>query len=185
MTQEIYFATSNEEKTKEAQAILGFPICIASVELEEIQSLDLAEIARHKVIQAYEKLKKPVFVEDVGFFIDAWNGFPGPFAKYLHRAVGNEGILRMLQSEKNRSIIARSIIGYHDGKKLYTFAGESKGTLSNAPRGRTVWGWDPVFIPEGASLTYAEMGTDEKNKISHRARALAQFKTSLIPHYGF
>lgn len=165
------------------QAILSIPLQIASLELEEIQSLDSEKIARYKVEAAYAKLKKPVFVEDVGFFIEAWNGFPGPFAKYLHRSVGNEGILRMLQAEKNRGVIARSVIAYHDGGVIYTFAGEHKGTISDAPRGGSGWGWDPIFIPEGASLTYAEMGTEEKNKISHRAYALLQFK-KFLTRYG-
>ena len=180
MTQGLYFATSNKGKVMEVQAILGFPIAIASLEIAEIQSLDLKEIAYHKVKEAYKQLKKPVFVEDVGFFVDAWNGFPGPFAKYLHLAVGDEGIIQMMRGQKNRQIVARAVIGYHNGKSINTFLGERIGTLPDKPRGAKGWGWDPIFIPEGDSLTFAEIGAKKKNKISHRAYALAEFKTFLI-----
>jgi XTP/dITP diphosphohydrolase len=184
MTQNLHFATSNKGKIKEVQAILAFPLTIASLDITEIQSLDLEKVAYHKVKEAYKQLKKPVFAEDVGFFIEAWNGFPGPFAKHLHNAVGDEGIIQMMRGQKNRKIIARAVIGYHNGKIIKTFWGERIGTLPVKPKGKKGWGWDAIFIPEGSSRTFAQMGEEAKNKISHRALALAEFKNFLIHENG-
>lgn len=103
MKDQLFFVTGNEGKMMEAQRILGFPIEIVKFDLEEIQSLDLAEIVRHKVLQAYQIVKKPVFVDDVGLYVSAWNGFPGPFVKYLREAGGNELLLRMMRLENDRS----------------------------------------------------------------------------------
>lgn len=176
---ELSFVTSNKGKVKEAESILGFPIRIADIDLPEIQSLDLHEIVRAKALLAYEKVGKPVFVDDVGIFVDAWNGFPGPFIKYLREAGGNELLLRMLQQESIRTAVTKAVIGYYDGGKVEIFEGVARGEIVRSPRGADGWGFDPIFQPEGSSLTWSEMGDVEKNKISHRSQALAKFKDFL------
>ena len=175
----LYFATGNENKVNEVSKILGIPLEIARLELDEIQDVDIEKVARRKVEHAFELLKKPVFVDDVGVYFSAWNGFPGTFAKFLQDAGGNGLILRMLNNEKNREVLARDAIAFHDGEKVHTFIGEMRGVVISEPKGETGWGYDPIIIPEGESRTYAEMREEEKNKISHRARALEKFKNFL------
>ena len=77
--EKLYFVTSNEEKAEEARMILEMPVEIRKADLVEIQSLDLKEIVKDKARQAFEIVGESVIVDDVGFFLEAWNGFPGPF----------------------------------------------------------------------------------------------------------
>lgn len=175
---ELYFVTGNEDKVKDVEAVLGFPIKSVRLDLPEIQSLDIEEIVKAKVQSAFELVKKPVFVDDSGFYITAWNGFPGPFIKYVLSSGGNDLLLRMMASEKNRDVMVNSIIGFHDGKQVHTFLGEAKGILVQEARGES-WGWEPIFQPENSKLTYAEMSREEKNRISMRRIALEKFKRHL------
>jgi XTP/dITP diphosphohydrolase len=176
---ELHFVTSNKGKVSEAEKILGLPIHIVDLELPEIQSLDLHEIVRDKVKRAFDQVQKPVFVDDVGLFVEVWNGFPGPFIKYMRMAGNNDLLLRMLKNEANRSVAAKAVVGFADGEHIETFEGEVKGILTSEERGKNGWGFDPIFQPEGYEQTFAEMGEDEKNKISHRYNALVKFKEFL------
>jgi len=175
---ELHFVTSNKGKVSEAEKILEFPIEIADIELPEIQSLDLSEIVKDKVVRAYEKVNKPVFVDDVGMFVNAWNGFPGPFIKFmrLSGSYDNELLLKMLAGEKNREVVVKAVIGFYDGGNIHIFEGKVEGVLAHEERGSDGWGFDPIFIPKGYDQTFAEMGKEKKNKISHRSIAMNKFK---------
>lgn len=175
---DLYFVTSNIGKADEAKLILNMELKIASLELPEIQSLNMEEIARQKALKAFELVHSTLFVEDTGLFIKAWNGFPGPFIKYLKDSVGNDGILNMLKGETNRVAIARTAVAFYDGRDLKVFTGEVEGEISKTQRGDS-WGWDPIFIPKGSELTYAELSKEGKNKVSHRRKAFDQFKVFL------
>lgn len=177
----LFFATGNKDKAREAQQILGIPIEISEIELDEIQSLDLKKIAEHKLIQAFEKVNAPVIVDDVALKLDIWNGFPGPFVKYLHVASdgNNKLLLRMLKNEENRNATLIATIGYHDGKDLHFFTGELRITIAKEELGTNGWGLDPILIPEGSDKTYAQMSGEEKNTDSHRTRALNLLKRYL------
>lgn len=172
--------TSNKNKVNEAQKILGFPIEIVNFDIDEIQSLDLAKIVKHKVEQAYKKVKAPVFVDDVSFEVTAWNRFPGPLIKFLHRAGNNKFdlLLRMLSIEKDKTVRITAGIGYHDGKAVHVIEGSFIGRIVPR-RGNNGWGFDPYVIPEGYTKTFGELDESIKNKISHRARALRNFKKFL------
>ena len=175
----IYLASGNPNKVKEAQVILGIPIEIFDVELDEVQSMDLEEVARKKVLEAFKIVKKPVFVEDVCLNIDALNGFPGPLVKFFLKSVGNEKLIDLFKNETNRKITVQSATGYHDGKNTHVFIGEFDGTIATELRGNDGWGFDFFIIPDGYSQTLAEMGFEEKNKISHRKKSLDKFKEFL------
>jgi len=176
----LYFATGNKNKAREAEKILSIPIEIVNIEIDEIQSLDLKKIVEAKTKAAFEKIGKPVFVDDVSAEFPAWNGFPGPFIKYLYEAGNNshELLLKMLSGQKDKSVIIRAAIGYHDGKTVHVLEGSFKGRLVRR-RGNHGWGFDPYVIPDGYTKTFGELGEDIKNKISHRARALRKFKKFL------
>ncbi len=179
--QNITLVTGNKAKIKETESILGFPIKVSHIELEEIQETDLEKIALHKLNEAFRRVKSPVIVDDVGLYIKAWGDFPGPFIKWILKVSGGSArlLLKLLEGEKNRSAVARLAVGYHDGEKPHVFMGETEGVISREIRGENGFGWDPVFIPKGFSKTYAEMTPDEKKQISHRRKGLDKLKEFL------
>jgi len=176
----LYFATSNKGKVDEAKKIIGFPIEIVDIEIDEIQSLDIRKVAEAKAREAYKKVKSPVFVDDVSFEVEAWNGFPGPFIKFIMIAGNNnyDLLVRMLSAEKNRKVKVTAVIGYHDGKNAHVIEGSFTGKIV-PKKGNNGWGFDPYVIPDGYTKTLGEMGEGAKNKISHRAKALSNFKKFL------
>ncbi len=175
----LLFATGNKEKVEELQTILEIPLEFAEVDIEEVQSMDLEYVARRKAEEAFRILGKPVIVDDVGVFIEAWGGFPGPFVKFLFLHLGNKRLLDLLKDERNRNVRVQSVIGYYDGEKVRTFLGEVRGTFALEERGTEGWGFDPIIIPAGQIQTYAEMGLAGKNKLSHRKAALDKFSEFL------
>ena len=180
----LVFVTGNKAKASDVQKILDFPIKIVDLDLDEIQELNIEQVAIHKVMEAFDKIKSPVFVDDVGLYIDAWNNFPGPLIKWILKAGGEKGssvLLKMLDKVKNRKATAKLVVAYHDGKSVHCFLGEARGTISNKIRAGNNFGfgWDSVFIPEGLDKTYGEMTFEEKNLISHRRKAFDKFKLFL------
>jgi len=174
----IYFATGNKGKAEEAEDILGLKVDIADIELDEIQSMNLEIIVEHKVRQAYQVLKAPVFVDDVSVEFEIWKGFPGPFIKYLQQ-LSNDLILYMMRNETNRRVNLIATIAYHDGVKIHFFTSKIKGTIATEVRGARGWGFDPILIPEDQKLTYAQMSLQEKNSHSHRTIAMNKLRDFL------
>src|SRR5215210_2407880 len=168
------FVTTNEYKRREVEEILGFELERADLDLPEIQAIDPAEVAADKARAAREALGAPVLpvlVEDSGLMVDAWGGFPGALTKWLMKSVGNEGLLRMFAPGEDRSARAVCVVALAEADgKVRTFRGVVLGTVAESPRGEGGFGYDPVFVPHGSSMTYAEMG-EGKNTDSHRARA--------------
>ena len=176
MQKPLKFATSNRHKFGEASAILGdygIPVEMAPLELREIQADALEEIAAEKAREACRKLDGSAMVEDTGLFIDGLHGFPGPYSAYVFRTLGNPGILRLLEGAPDRCATFRSVFAYcRPGGSPECFSSGVAGIIALECRGEG-WGYDPIFIAEGASgRTYGELG-DEKNQLSHRRMALA------------
>ena len=175
-----FFATGNEHKLKEVNEILGHNLEQISVELFEPQAVDVAEIVREKAEDAFNKTGKIVLVEDTGLEFSAWNRqLPGALIKWFIDSVGNEGVLKMMDSETNRQAVAKTAVGFFDGKQAQVFMGEIKGTIPTAIRGDGGFGWDPIFIPDGYDKSFAEMTSDEKNDISMRRLAVENMKKGL------
>lgn len=179
----IYFATGNSGKAREVKQILGVEIEIAKMDLDEIQSMDLRAIVKHKLSQAYEKLKSPVIVDDVSLEIDVWGGFPGPFVKHLH-GKNTKRILYMMRNETNRSATMISTVGYHDGEKMHFFTGKLRIRIADKNYGDKGWGLDPVLIPLGQDKSYGQMSEKEKNSDSHRTRAFLMLKRFINSQKG-
>jgi XTP/dITP diphosphohydrolase len=180
---EILFATSNPHKFEEAAAFLGKRgISVARLPFEhrELRSESLEEIAREAADAAYKTCGKPVFVEDTGLFIKALNGFPGPYSAWAQKKLGNSGILKLMAGTGDRSAFFEACIAYHDGKTVTCFAGRCAGAITDAPRGTSGFGYDPIFVPDGHSQTFAE-NILLKNNISHRYKSLLEFSKSLEP----
>jgi XTP/dITP diphosphohydrolase len=176
---EAIFVTTNEHKRREVQEILGVALERADLDLPEIQAIDPAEVATEKVRAARVALRDPdlpVLVEDSGLMVDAWGGFPGALTKWLMSSVGNEGLLRMLGQDEDRSAKAVCVVALAEADgNVRTFRGEVPGSVAQSPRGSGGFGYDPIFVPEWSSLTYSEMG-EAKNADSHRARAFKSLR---------
>lgn len=173
----VYFVTSNRNKFAEAGKILDFEIKQAKLEIPEIQSLKVKDIVEDKARKAYEKLRKPVIVEDTALYIRSWRNFPGPLISWVIKTMGINGICKF--TGKERTAKAEACVAYYDGKKMRTFSGSVRGIISKKPRGARRFDWDRIFIPEGEKRTFAEMEIEEKNKISHRMKAFGKMKRFL------
>ena len=173
----VYFVTGNLGKVREAKAMfekLGIDMQQLAYEYPELQSDDLGEIAKYGAKDAAMHLKKPIIVEDAGIFISALKGFPGPYSSFTFKCIGNEGILKLMKGVKNRNAQFTSVVGYCEpGKEAITFSGSVKGKISDEPRGKMGFGYDPIFLYQKRS--FAQMSTEEKNEVSHRCMALRKF----------
>lgn len=168
--------TSSPNKAREVAAYFAGILEVEHVPLEcpEFRHTEIAEIARGKAEFAYRALSRPLIVDDTGFFIDALGGFPGPCAAYVQDTIGNEGILRLMEGVADRSAHFETVIAFADEDGIRTFQGVLHGAIVE-PRGEKGFGYDPIFACAGRTL--AEMPLSEKNRISHRARALEAFRT--------
>lgn len=175
----IYFVTGNQGKIIEAKEILKVEIIPVRIEkLDEVQTNDPLECVSKKAISAFNLFKKPVLVDDTSLFFSSLNGLPGVFIDYFMDAFGNDGLLRLLVNEKDRTAVAQTSLCYFDGKESLVVFGKVKGRISEEKKGENGFGWDAIFVPDGSEKTFAEMSIEEKNKISMRRLALEQLKKS-------
>ena len=175
-----YFVTSNIHKFQEASRVLSeYKIATAKLKVGaiEIQDDNLENIAKASALDAVKNCGLPIFVEDAGLFVEALNGFPGPYSAYVYRTVGTKGILKLMKNIKNRSAHFQSVIAFSSPEEQPTcFPGKVKGKISLQERGTSGFGYDPIFEPtKGDGRTFAEMTTAQKNEYSHRAEALRKF----------
>jgi len=190
---EIVFATNNENKTREIRHILGSSLTLLSLSDLNI-NVDIPENeptlegnAMHKARYVNKIVNMNVFADDTGLEIDALNGLPGVnsarFAGENKDPDANiDKALALMGATKNRKARFRTVIALILDSKEYLFEGIVNGQIIQEKRGTGGFGYDPVFVPEGQSLTFAEMSLDDKNKISHRARAFIKLKEFLY-HY--
>lgn len=146
-----------------------------NMEYPEIQAETLEYIVKFSIEQLKNQVKPPFFIEDAGLFIDALNGFPGPYSSYVYDKIGNSGILKLMENIDNRRAVFYAVIGYFDGLKIHTFKGEVIGEITLDIRGNNGFGYDPIFRPLSSEKTFGEMEISEKNKYSHRSRAFNLF----------
>jgi XTP/dITP diphosphohydrolase len=178
----VFFATNNVNKFNEAHRVLtgcGITVGMLRAKTAEIQSADLKEIAQTSAQDAFKRCHLPVMVEDAGLFIEALRGFPGPYAAYAYKTIGNEGLLKLMENVDDRKAKFQSVIAYYDGHAApVCFEGEAAGKIINEERrgnGKSGFGFDPIFQPAGSEKTFAEMTLEEKNGFSHRAKAVRKF----------
>jgi XTP/dITP diphosphohydrolase len=179
----VFFATNNVNKFNEAREVLAegrIAVGMLRVKSLEIQSESLGEIAQASVIEASEKYRLPMVVEDAGLFVDALNGFPGPYAAYVYRTIGNKGLLRLLERIDKRKAEFKSVVAYFSSQleSPICFEGTVTGEIVRRERKATNkmdFGFDPIFKPENSDKTFAQMNLAEKCKRSHRAAAFRKF----------
>ena len=193
----LVFATNNKHKLDEVRKITSHhPIEIVS--LAEINCFDdipetadtLEGNALQKAHYIQEKFGLNCFADDTGLEVEALNNAPGVYsARYAgpgHDSEANmKKLLHEMEGKENRKARFRTVIALVWNGKTYTFDGIVNGTITTTKRGENGFGYDPIFIPEGYEQTFAELGNDIKNQISHRAKAvekLDEFLTQLSDH---
>lgn len=174
------FVTSNEGKFREAAAILGTPLQRVSLDIPEIQGLDVVAVARDKVRRAFQDLGVPVLVEDTSLELQSLGGFPGPMVKWLLQGAGVISLCRLAAAAGDSRAVARCAALIWDGTREFLGVGAVAGYLVSEPRGSSGFGWDAVFAPDwGGGRTYAQMPDHEKNLRSHRSLALCDLQRRL------
>jgi XTP/dITP diphosphohydrolase len=173
----IVFVTGNAGKFSEIQEILD-SVGIEAIQNKgvypEIQADDLEPIAAASAKAAAIDLNIPVLVDDSGIFIHALNGFPGPYSRFVEDHLGNPRVLKLMENETNREAYFKTVIAFCEpGKEPMTFSGIVEGKIAFEERGSGGFGFDPIF--EYGEKTFGELGTEFKNTISHRRRALDKF----------
>ena len=178
----INFVTSNKNKVNEFRQILEPKIKVNHIKISypEMRSDNPEEIAKMSAEMLANKLKKVVVVEDSGLFIDALNGFPGTYSATIHKRIGLEGILKLMNGIKQRECTYKSAVAYCEpGKKPVCFLGEEKGKVSESVKGTFGFGHDPIFIPEGSNKAYGEMENCIEIK-KFRRRAVLKLRNYLL-----
>lgn len=165
---EIIFITGSDLKFDVAKkSVLGSDLKLVQQKLEtpEIQSMDVKEVAYFSAKWASEELQKAVAVTDAGFYIEALNGFPGPFIKWMNKWLSAEDFLNLMKGKKNRSAEVRACLGYCEpGKEPVVFVGISKGRLSFRPGAKGATAINEIFIPEGYDKPASEISWEEMAK---------------------
>jgi len=170
----IYFVTSNKGKFDEARGVLG-ELEMRDIGYTEIQADTLEEVVRFGIKEVHSKIGAPVMIEDAGLFIAGLKGFPGVYSAYVQRTIGNDGVLRLMESIMDRRAIFRSVVAYIEpGLEAAIFEGEVHGKIGFQASGSLGFGYDPIFYVNNKSI--AEMTLAEKNIISHRGKSLGHLK---------
>jgi XTP/dITP diphosphohydrolase len=187
MKRKIIFATKNYSKLKEVSHILGdkYFELLSLNDFNNVKEIvengnTFEENAIKKAKYIFKKFKLPVIADDSGLVVEQLSGEPGIYsARYARKNAADE--------ENNKKLISQLILlpqphkakffcaaVYYDGNKLLKSKGEVNGQIIHEPRGTNGFGYDPLFIPDGYNKTMAELNLNEKNKISHRAKAFNQ-----------
>lgn len=177
------FITGNAEKAAQLGIHLAFEVEHKKLDLSEIQSLDLEEVAIDKARRAYEILGTPVLIEDTALTFTALGSLPGPLIKWFLASLGNEGLSKILDGYDNRSAKAEVCFALHDESGQRLFKSSVNGTIATAPRGERGFGWDPIFIPDGYGQTWGEMNADQQRNTSLRREALLKLQDYLEANY--
>ena len=187
----LYFATNNIHKLKEVQEVVG-----DSFQIESMRSLGINEDipedqqtlegnALQKARFLYDRTGESCFADDTGLEVDALNGAPGVYsARYAGEAKNSLDnmalLLKNMSGIQNRKARFRTVIALILDGKEYLFEGVVNGTIAEEPRGKAGFGYDPLFVPDGYSTTFAEMDSEAKNAISHRGRAVEKLAVFLL-----
>lgn len=187
-SKEIIFASHNKGKIKEIREILS-PLGFMVLSGEDIDLPDVEETGKTfeenayiKALAAAKKQNIPCVADDSGLCVDAIGGRPGVYtARYAPNRDFDKGMDKLLDellqtNSNNRSAYFSCVIvlAYPDGN-FKSFEGRVDGSIATRKSGKAGFGYDPIFIPTGYNRSFAEFDSDEKNKISHRGRALQKF----------
>ena len=179
----VLFATGNPGKLKEVQLKfkpLGFEVEQLVDEYPEIQADTLKEVVQSGLKWLWERHKVPIIIDDSGLFLESLGGFPGVYSAYVFKTLGCRGILKQMEGLDNRRAEFRCCAGYVNAEgQIITSTGESQGNITHQMRGTGGFGYDPIFMPDEHTQTFAELDMKSKNQVSHRGRAFEALAVKL------
>jgi XTP/dITP diphosphohydrolase len=177
----IRFMSGNKHKVAEVQRILtpvGVDIVPVSKKIEELQTEDVDRLVRDKVAKAFEAIGRPLFVEHTGLYLSGLNGLPAGLTQIFWDRLEANRFADLVAGLGDAKVTAKTILGYCDGREIHIFEGAIDGTVPRTPAGPTDFQWDCVFVPDGSTQTFAQMGA-AKDRISMRRKALDLFAAHL------
>ncbi|UFX82949.1 non-canonical purine NTP pyrophosphatase [Candidatus Absconditicoccus praedator] len=179
---QVTLVTGNQGKLDEIKKIIHPKIELKSQDLDitEIQSQSLEEVSKNKAIQAYEKLKSPVLVDDTGVYFNKYPDFPGVFAKFVYQSLGKDGIKRLFDGLEDNSGSMQTVISYMDNSlsEPISFLGKAEGKfethhIDEVPENSLPYNY--IFVPNGWNQTVAQNYDLWKSDFSQRKKAIQQF----------
>ena len=170
--------THNHNKYEEMKKIIP-DLEMVNLEYPEVQTDTLEEVIDFALTYLANEIEGNFIIDDSGLFIEALNDFPGVYSAYVHRTIGNRGILKLMEKIENRYAYFKTVIGLRYKDVNYKLVGICHGYIANEERGENGFGYDPIFVPENYKRTFAEMTTEEKNRVSHRGKAVLKLQALL------
>ena len=185
------FATNNKHKLQEVREVLGDSFLVESLQSlginEDIpeDQLTLEGNALQKARFLYDRTGEDCFADDTGLEVEALNGAPGVYsARYAGESKNSLDnmalLLKNMEGVKNRKARFRTVIALILNGEEYLFEGVVNGVITEQPRGTAGFGYDPLFVPDGYTTTFAEMDSEAKNAISHRGLAVEKLAAFLL-----
>ena len=181
----LIFATHNDNKVIEIQNLISNKIKVLNLKqincfdeiIEDKKTIEGNAILKAKYVS--DKYQLNCFADDTGLEVDSLNGLPGVKSKRFTGKKSNSEknmnkLLSLLKNKSNRKARFKTVIALIHNKKLKVFTGVCDGAITVKKRGHKGFGYDPIFIPEGFDITFAEMNLEQKNSVSHRAKAMNQ-----------
>lgn len=177
----IRFLSGNPHKVAEVQRILApadVEIVAVSKKIEELQTEDVKALVRDKLVKAFEAISRPLFVEHTGLYLSGLNGLPAGLTQIFWDRLEADRFAKLVEGLGDSKVTAKTVLGYCDGRRMHLFEGSIEGTVPHVPAGPRDFQWDCVFVPNGSTHTFAEMGS-AKDAISMRRKALDKFADHL------
>ena len=173
--------TSNPGKVAEFQrafADMGIEMEHLRLPYDEIQTSELEEVVEKGMAEIRAKGVRDFIIDDSGMFVNALKGFPGVYSAYGQKTIGNDGILKLMEGVEDRSAVFKCCIGCDIDGRTIIVTGTCDGYIMREARGSEGFGYDPIFSPDG-KRTFAEIGIEEKNTMSHRGNAIKLLRDAL------
>jgi len=179
----IAFVTTNEGKFREVSTKLGeahIKLVHEDRTYPEIQTDRLEKVVRFAATILDDQIRGDYLIDDSGLFLEEFGGFPGVYSSYVYKRLGCAGVLKLLNGARTRAARFETVFLLRTSEEHEVFHGECRGSIAERERGSGGFGFDPIFIPEEATKTFAEMTMTEKNAVSHRARAVDALLAHLL-----
>jgi XTP/dITP diphosphohydrolase len=167
--------TTNEGKFREVSRMLadaGIETEMVDLDYLEIQSDKLEEVVQNALDWLSGKVEGDFLIDDSGLFVSSLGGFPGVHSSYVFDTIGREGVIKLLEGVEDRYAQFVCCFGLHWMNDDFLFKGSVVGAIADIERGDNGFGFDPIFIPSGGDKTFAEISLEEKNRLSHRRKAM-------------
>lgn len=174
---DLYFNTINKSKIREVNYLFKlkkkYVLHFLDHNITEILNPDIEYVIKEKVKSAYTYWRIPIIVEHGALEIEYFNKFPGALSKPMWDMM-NDRICDLIPKSDSRRAKVISSVCYCNGKIIKSFRGETQGTISSSGKGKNGFQFDPIFIPDGSSMTYAQMNLEEKMALSQATKSYSQ-----------